>query len=182
MTRAHARVGTRSAGFTLIELLVVVAILAVVAAIALPALMRARVAANESSAIASLRSIHTAQGAFSSICAQGGFAQSLNDLALPPVGSNQGFITATLASNGIFKSGYVANVAPDVGAVPVTAAAATCNNASAAAVSSHFAELHPISVGVTGERSFAIATGGSMFFRSDGVTITPGMAGAVNLQ
>ena len=48
---------TSAAGFTLIELLVVVAILAVVAAIALPALIRARVAANEASAIGSLRSI-----------------------------------------------------------------------------------------------------------------------------
>jgi len=72
---------TSSAGFTLIELLVVVAILAVVAAVALPALVRARVAANETSAIASLRSIHSAQGAYSTICAKGGFAQTLSDLA-----------------------------------------------------------------------------------------------------
>jgi len=171
-----------SAGFTLIELLVVVAILAVIAAIALPALIRARVAANESSAIASIRAIHSAQGAYSSICAQGGFAQTLGDLALPPVGSNQGFISATLSNNGILKSGYVANVGPDVGAVPITAAAATCNSSTMAAVSSHFAELHPISVRSTGERSFAIATGGAIFFRPDGVTITPGMAGATVLQ
>jgi prepilin-type N-terminal cleavage/methylation domain-containing protein len=171
-----------SNGFTLIELLVVVAILAVVAAIALPALLRSRVAANESSAIASLRSIHTAQGAFSSICGRGGFAQSLNDLALPPVGSSQGFITATLASNGIFKSGYVANAMPDLGAIAVTPAAATCNNAAAPAVSLHFAELHPISIGITGERSFAISTEGAISLRIDGVTIAPGMAGAVVLQ
>jgi hypothetical protein len=51
-----------------------------------------------------------------------------------------------------------------------------------AAVSVHFAELHPISIGTTGERSFAIMTSGSMFYRSDGVTITPGMAGATALQ
>lgn len=179
---SRTRLTTSAAGFTLIELLVVVAVLAVVAAIALPALMRARVAANESSAIASIRSIHSAQGAYSTICARGGFAQTLADLAQPPAGSNQGFISATLSANGIFKSGYVANIGPDVGAVAITAPANTCNSSSMAAVSAHFAELHPISVGSTGERSFAIMTSGSIFFRSDGVAITPGMAGAATLQ
>lgn len=177
----HSR-KTSVAGFTLIELLVVVAILAVVAAIALPALIRARVAANETSAIGSLRSIHSAQGAYSTICAKGGFAQTLSDLALPPTGSNQGFISATLSSNGIFKSGYIANIAPDVGAVPIMAPALTCNSSSMAAVSAHFAEMHPISIGSTGDRSFAIMTSGAIFFRSDGATITPGMAGATVLQ
>lgn len=173
---------TASAGFTLIELLVVVAIVAVVAAVALPAMLRARISANEGSAIGSLRSIHSAQAAFSSVCARGGFAQSLNDLALPPAGSNQGFISPLLSSNGILKSGYVANVAADVGAVTVTAPAMTCNNAAAPAVSSYFAEGHPISIGITGDRSFAITTSGAIFFRTDGVVITPGMAGATVLQ
>ena len=182
MRHSRPRGAASATGFTLIELLVVVAILAVVAAIALPALLRARVAANETSAIASLRSIHSGQGAYSSICAHGGFAQTLNDLALPPAGSSQGFISATLSSNGIFKSGYIANVAPDLGAMPMTLPAATCNSSSMAAVSAHFAELHPISVGTTGERSFAISTEGSIFFRADGVTVTPGMAGAAVLQ
>jgi prepilin-type N-terminal cleavage/methylation domain-containing protein len=171
-----------TAGFTLLELLIVVAILAIVAAIALPSLLRARVAANESSAIASLRSIHSAQGAYSTICANGGFAQTLGDLALPPPGSDQGFISASLSSNGIIKSGYIANVAPDVGAVTVAPPAATCNSSTMAPVSAHFAELHPISVGASGERSFAVATSGAIFFRSDGVTLTPGMAGGAVLQ
>jgi prepilin-type N-terminal cleavage/methylation domain-containing protein len=183
MKHSRSRLTTSAAaGFTLIELLVVVAILAVVAAIALPALLRARVAANESSAIASIRSIHSGQGAYSTICAMGGFAQTLADLAAPPTGSNQGFISATLSTNGIFKSGYVANIGPDVGATAITPAASTCNGSSMAAVSAHFAELHPISVGSTGERSFAIMTSGAIFFRSDGVTITAGMAGATPLQ
>ncbi len=177
----HSR-ATPAAGFTLIELLVVVAILAVVAAVALPALIRARIAANETSAIGSLRSIHSAQGAYSTICAKGAFAQTLSDLALPPTGSNQGFIPATLSSNGIFKSGYIANIGPDVGAVPIMAPALTCNGSSMAAVSAHFAEMHPISTGSTGDRSFAIMTSGAIFFRSDGATITPGMAGATVLQ
>ena len=48
-------------GFSLIELLIVVAIILIIAAIAIPNLLRARIAANESSAVASLRTINTAQ-------------------------------------------------------------------------------------------------------------------------
>jgi prepilin-type N-terminal cleavage/methylation domain-containing protein len=51
-------------GFTLVELMIVVAIIAIVAAIAIPNLLAARLSANESSTIASLRSIASAQGQF----------------------------------------------------------------------------------------------------------------------
>ena len=46
-------------GFSLIELLIVVAIILIIAAIAIPNLLRARMAANESSAVASMRTINT---------------------------------------------------------------------------------------------------------------------------
>ena len=48
-------------GFSLIELLIVVAIILIIAAIAIPNLMRARMAANDSSAAASIRQINTAE-------------------------------------------------------------------------------------------------------------------------
>ena len=51
-------------GFTLIELMIVIAIIAIIAAIAIPNLLDARKAANESSAIASLRAIHSAQNIY----------------------------------------------------------------------------------------------------------------------
>jgi prepilin-type N-terminal cleavage/methylation domain-containing protein len=48
-------------GFSLIELLIVVAIILIIAAIAIPNLLRARIAANESSAVSSIRTINTAE-------------------------------------------------------------------------------------------------------------------------
>ncbi|HXZ31162.1 MAG TPA: prepilin-type N-terminal cleavage/methylation domain-containing protein, partial [Terriglobales bacterium] len=53
-------------GFSLIELLIVVAIILIIAAIAIPNLLRARIAANESSAVQSLRTINTAQVTYQS--------------------------------------------------------------------------------------------------------------------
>ena len=66
-------------GFSLIELLIVVAIILIIAAIAIPNLLRSRIAANEASAVGSLRTINTAEITYASTYPANGFA---NDLAL----------------------------------------------------------------------------------------------------
>ncbi len=62
---------TPERGFTLIELLIVVAIIAIIAAIAIPALLRARISANESAAIGDIRTVGSASTSY--YVANGGF-------------------------------------------------------------------------------------------------------------
>jgi prepilin-type N-terminal cleavage/methylation domain-containing protein len=51
----------RSVGFSLVELMIVIAIVAIIAAVAIPSLIQARMSANESAAIGSLRTLSTAE-------------------------------------------------------------------------------------------------------------------------
>ena len=67
-------------GFSLIELLIVVAIILIIAAIAIPNLLRARIAANESSAVSSVRTINTAQISYQSTYPTVGYASALSNL------------------------------------------------------------------------------------------------------
>jgi type IV pilus assembly protein PilA len=97
-------------GFSLIELLIVVAIILIIAAIAIPNLLRARIAANESSAVASIRTLNTAQISYNSAYPTVGFAASLSNLAgtctgaTIPTTSGACLIDTQLASGT--KSGY----------------------------------------------------------------------------
>ena len=110
-------------GFSLIELLIVVAIILIIAAIAIPNLLRARMAANESSAASSIRTINTAEVSYLTAYPQTGYAAALANLggASPCTAAiatasliDNNLATATTAATA--KSGYI--FAATVGASP----------------------------------------------------------------
>lgn len=108
-------------GFSLIELLIVVAIILIIAAIAIPNMMRARMAANESAAVASMRTIFSAEVAYD---AEGwnnptaiGFSALMKDLGStscnPPSLTSACLLDDTMANSNIApKSGYFFTYTP----------------------------------------------------------------------
>ena len=102
-----------SKGFSLIELLIVVAIILIIAAIAIPNLLRSRIAANQASAVGSLRTLNTAEITYSSTY-NVGFTVTLSYLAPPasgnPTSTAAGLIDSVLALGS--KSGYSFTYSP----------------------------------------------------------------------
>jgi type IV pilus assembly protein PilA len=96
-------------GFSLIELLIVVAIILIIAAIAIPNLLRSRIAANQASAVGSLRTLNTSEVTYSSTY-NVGFTATMTNLQAPttaganPTSTAAGLIDSVLASGS--KSGY----------------------------------------------------------------------------
>ena len=101
-------------GFTLIELLIVVAIIAIIAAIAVPNLLEARRAANETSAQAALRNISSAQVSYA--IENGGQFGKLTDL-IDGGFLDERFNGSTGGAGGII-SGYEIIIATSVLGLP----------------------------------------------------------------
>jgi type IV pilus assembly protein PilA len=122
-------------GFSLIELLIVVAIILIIAAIAIPNLMRSRMAANEASAVGSLRTINTAEVTYSttygtgfaplanlggaSPCAAAAATACLIDPVLT-IGSKSGY-TITTGVPAALGTVAAPNVTYETGAQPIAA-------------------------------------------------------------
>jgi type IV pilus assembly protein PilA len=144
-------------GFSLIELLIVVAIILIIAAIAIPNLLRSRMAANEASAVGSLRTINTAEVTYSTTYPTVGFA------TITALGGAAPCTTATSATACLIdstlsvtmsKSGYnfvVAGFASGGGVVVTYTASGV-----------------PSSVGNSGQRGFFTDQSGVIRFTTDG--------------
>jgi type IV pilus assembly protein PilA len=127
-------------GFSLVELLVVVIIIAIVAAIAIPNLLASRRAANEASAISSLRTIHSAEATYLSV-----YGANVDYGVLTSLASTN-LIDPVLGAATSQKSGY--NFTATIGAAGSQAYCAT-------AVAT--------TQGTTGVRSFAVSTPGVIY-------------------
>jgi type II secretory pathway pseudopilin PulG len=141
-------------GFTRIDLLILVAAAGVAAAVALPALMRARVAANESATLGDIRTLISAQAAYAS-ANQGFYDSKLTCLTVPSAApcipsytsSMPTFLDSALASqsakagyNRVFSSGLIIGTNP---------------RASPTSTFVYSYDATPVVVGVTGVRGFA---------------------------
>ena len=150
-------------GFTLVEMLIVVAVIGIIAAIAVPGLLRARIAANEASAIATLRVVNSAQQAYMATCGHGFYASDLTILGEPAPTGN-GFIGPDLAADiTITKSGYILTMAE--GSEAQSASRDGCNPSGTAAnlFSSYYAANQPVTGGMSGTRWFFTNALGTVF-------------------
>jgi prepilin-type N-terminal cleavage/methylation domain-containing protein len=159
----------RAHGFTLVELLIVIAIVGTVSAIAVPAMLRARMSGNEASAIGSLRALSNAETSYSAATGRGAYAAQLATLATPCPSSTAGFISPDLALDPSIKSGYTIVLARAAASI---VGLADCNGTPT--TTAYYSTASPVIVGTTGQRAFAMAGNGTIFFGSLGIPPTEG--------
>jgi type IV pilus assembly protein PilA len=158
-------------GFSLIELLIVVAIILIIAAIAIPNLLRSKMAANEASAVGSLRTLTTASVTFSSTYGDG-FPPSLGSMG-GPAGTTVADCKTSLLIDSVLsggggtavtsqKSGYNFTYKP-VGAA-ITNPPASCD----AGFNGYVIVAIPVTLGATGQRSFCTDESGVIRFDATG--------------
>jgi type IV pilus assembly protein PilA len=162
----------KQSGFSLIELLIVVAIILIVAAIAIPNLLHAKIAANQASAVASLRTISSAEETFASTYADG-FTLTLAQLGGPAGAvatcANGELIDEVLSTAPNQKTGYKFAFTPTA-PVALTAGIPAACGASGDTGFSVSATPNSASTGIF---SYCIDESGIVRVNSTGVLIPP---------
>lgn len=162
MRRVRAGSLKSSQGFTLLELIFTCAVIGLIAAIAVPTVFRSKLAANETSAVGTMRSVHTAQLTFTLTCGYGLYASSFTSLADP---TGDGFLPSDLtASPTPVKSGYDYDLQPGPSGV---SGLVDCNGADTA--TEYYVTATPQAVGNTGNRAFASNQGSVIWQDATGV-------------
>ncbi len=152
---------TKQKGFSLIELLIVVAIILIIAAIAIPNLLRARIAANESSAAASIRTIVTAELAYS--YAYQVYAPNITSLGPP---ASTGCPTSGPTSSAACILDY--QVASSTVTTPKSGYYFTTSTPQAL---QFFAQGHPSTPGTSGVKGFCAAEDNAVRFNNPDAAI-----------
>lgn len=162
----------RLAGFSLVEILVVVMVILIIAAIAIPNLVHGKMRANEAAAVASVKTIDTAEYMYHDAYPEVGYSSSLANLGShgssceKPTSTNACLIMDEALTSGM-KSGYIFDIVGDgntptasysVTATPESAVSGRCNISSSESGNIHLSL--PGAPTTAGDRSVGSGSGG----------------------
>ena len=149
------------AGFTLIDMLFVVSLIGLLASLAIPGLMRARGAAQASSALGTIRVINSGELSFAISCGLGFYSADLPTLGIPPPGSSESFLSEELTTGPtVMKSGYTLSLA----GTPAPSAPAACNGVGAGSTAPAYAAVaDPLDPSSSVPRFFGTNSDGVIF-------------------